>query len=392
MYSDNLINILLLGAGTQALAILKDLTRVGGRLFIVVNKTGNYGDDSKYIYKMYVINKPVGSNDYLDFIKQLISLEKIDVILPMGDALAKFVSRNKKELEIITHIKAPDINVFFNGYDKNKLMNLCQKQGYPHPMTIDLAIHNYLDRNIFKDFPFPGLLKPNCTTGGRGMTLISNYEDLCQKYPSVHKEYGECHLQRFVKNGGKQVKIQLYVDDDGKLVASSVLNKVRWYPVKGGSSCCSISITDDKMVSICHQILKDIGWVGFADFDTIEDPNTGELLIMEMNPRIPACIGASVNAGINWGEILVRGALGLEQKTYQYKEGVVLRHLGFDVLWFMHSPTRFKTKPSWFCFVGKNVYYQDFRFFDQKPFWHGTYHNIKKLFNPSFIKAKSGTR
>lgn len=389
---EKIFNILLLGSGTQSLAIVKDLAKVGDKLFVVVNETGNYGDESKYIYKRYVINKPVGSSDYLVFIKQLILLNKIDVVLPMGDVLAEFLSRNKKELEILTHIKVPDYNIFLKGYDKNKLMNLCQEQGYPHPMTVDLSKHDYLDKNQFKGFPFPGLLKPNCTTGGRGMTLINDYEDLLQKYPNVHKKYGDCHLQRFVREGGKQVKIQLYVEEDGSLVASSVLDKVRWYPVKGGASCCSVSIADDKMVSICHRILKEIGWVGFADFDTIEDPDTGDLLIMEINPRLPACIGASVYAGINWGEVLVRGALGLEQKSYQYKEGIVLRHLGFDVLWFMHSPKRFKTEPSWFCFVGNNIYFQDFQFFDQKPFWLGTYHNIKKLFNPSFKKAKSGTR
>lgn len=385
------INILLLGSGTQAFAIVKDLVKVGGRLFVVVNKVGNYGDESKYIFKRYVCDKLIESRDYLDYIKQIILTQKIDVVIPMGDILAEFVSRNKRELEKITHIKSPDIDVFLKGYDKNKLMNLCQEKGYPHPMTIDLSQNDYNDKVCFDNFPFPGLLKPNCTTGGRGMTLVNNYKELCLKYPIIYKEYGECHLQRFVKEGGKQEKVQLYVEEGGTLIAYSVLDKVRWYPVKGGASCCSVSITDDKTVSICHQILKDIGWVGFADFDTIEDPDTGELLIMEINPRLPACIGASVYAGINWGEILVRGSLGKAQKKYEYKSGVVLRHLGFDILWFLHSQNRWKSKPFWLYFFGKNVHYQDFRFFDQKPFWIGTYHNVKKMFDPSFKKAKSGT-
>lgn len=384
-------NILLLGSGTQALAILKDLTKVGGRLFIVVHETGNYGDESRYVFKRYVFDKPVGSSEYLEYIIKIIQSESIDVILPMGDVHAEFLSKNKNELEKITHFKIPDYHAFLKGYDKNQLMTLCQEKDYPHPITLDMSKLDYLDERLFDDFPFPGLLKPNCTTGGRGMTLIKNYDDLYQKYPAVHNEYGDCHLQKFVREGGRQVKIQLYVEDDGSLVTSSVLNKVRWYPIKGGASCCSVSITDNEIVSICNQILRELKWVGFADFDTIEDPDTGELLIMEINPRLPACIGASVFAGVNWGEILVNGALNKPQRTYFCKEGVVLRHLGFDVLWFLHSSERLKTKPSWFQFFCRNVYYQDFHFFDPKPFWIGTYHNIKKLFNPSFKKAKSGT-
>lgn len=384
-------NILLLGAGTQALAILKDLTRVGGRLFIIVNKTGNYGDESKYIFKRYVCDKPVRSEEYKEYVKKVILSESIDVVLPMGDVQAEFISINKVELSKITHIHAPNYDTFMNGYDKNRLMNLCQENGYPHPTTIDLSKKDYLNKNFFDTFPFPGLLKPNCTTGGRGMTMIADYDDLIRKYPSVHKEYGDCHLQRFVREGGRQIKVQLYVEEDGTLIASSVLNKVRWYPVKGGSSCCAITTNNDKIVKICHSVLKDIKWVGFADFDTIEDPDTGELLIMEINPRLPACVGASVFAGVNWGEILVNGALNMPQRSYFCKEGVVLRHLGFDVLWFLHSPNRLKTKPSWFQFFSRNVYYQDFHVSDLNPFWVGTYHNFKKLFNPSFKKAKLGT-
>lgn len=113
---------------------------------------------------------------------------------------------------------------------------------------------------------------------------------------------------------------------------------------------------------------------------------------MEINPRLPACIGAAICAGIDWGNIVVDDYLGKPQKKYEFQEGIVLRHLGFDILWFLKSPDRFCTKPNWFNFFGKNVFYQDFRFFDQKPFWVGTYHNLKKLFNSDFRKAKSGTR
>lgn len=384
-------NILLLGSGTQAFAILKSLHKSDNRLLMLISETGNYADVSKYVDERILTHHSDKSPEYLDLVKSIIKEKKVDVVIPMGDSVAEFLSRNRDKLSSLTHFKMPTLDNFMKGYDKNQLMSLCREKGYPHPFTIDLSKTAYDDVSNFNNFPYPGILKPNCTTGGRGMCLINSYDDLLQIYPRIKAEYGECHLQQFIREGGSQVKLQLYVTETGELLYSSVMEKVRWYPVKGGSSCCSVSVHKPQMVEICHNILKDIHWIGFADFDTIGNPDTGELLIMEINPRLPACIGAATCAGIDWGQIIVDDYMNRPQKQYRFKEGVALRHLGFDILWFLKSPNRFKTKPCWFKFFGKKVFYQDFHFWDQKPFWVGTYHNIKKLFNPEFKKAKSGT-
>ena len=384
-------NILLLGSGTQAFAVIQSLRNSDNRIIILTNEVGNYADVSKFVYKRIVTHFAVKTPEYFDLVKSILTEERIDVVMPMGDSVAEFLSKYKVELTPLVHYKMPSHEDFMRGYDKNQLMSLCREKGYPHPYTIDLSAVDYKDATQFKYFPYPGLLKPNCTTGGRGMCLINNHDELHKLYPKIRSEYGECHLQQYIREGGSQVKLQLYVNERGELINHSVLHKVRWYPVKGGASCCSVSIENEKMVSICHQILQDIHWVGFADFDTIGDPDTGELLIMEINPRLPACIGAAINAGINWGQIIVDDYLNYPQKQYAYKKGIALRHLGFDILWFLKSPNRFKTEPTWFKFLGKKVHYQDFCFWDQKPFWIGTYNNIKKLTNPEFKKSKSGT-
>lgn len=385
------MNILLLESGTQALAILKSISAHKNKIILLVTEIGNYADVSKYVDECLYTCYRVTTRDYLCYVKAVIKEKRIDVIIPMGDTVAEFLSFHREELLKMTHFKLPIYNDFLKGYDKNKLMTLCAEKGYPHPFTIDLSKIDYKDPSCFDSFPYPGLLKPNCTTGGRGMCIINNYDDLVRIYPVIKVEYGECHLQQFIKEGGSQVKIQLYVNEKGELLYSSAMEKVRWYPIKGGSSSCSVTTHKPQMEEICHKILKDINWIGFADFDTIGNPDTGELLIMEINPRLPACIGAAVKAGIDWGQIIVDDALGKPLESYPFKEEVIFRHLGFDILWFLKSPERFKTKPNWFKFIGKNVYYQDFHFWDQKPFWVGSFHNLKKLFNPKFRKAKSGT-
>ena len=197
---------------------------------------------------------------------------------------------------------------------------------------------------------------------------------------SLHEQYGDYHLQQFIKAGGRQLKVQLYINKEKKLIASSIIEKLRWYPVQGGSNCCAVTIRDDKTIDMCHHILVDLNWLGFADFDLIEDPDTYQLLVMEINPRIPACIKSPIAAGLNWAQVIVESVIGNSSQEYKYREGVVLRHLGFDILWFIKSPNRWRSKPSWFKFFGKNIYYQDMSSWtDPLPFWGGTWNNIKKL-------------
>ena len=382
-------NILLLGAGTQALSIIKGLAD-GNHIIYMYSEQNNYADKSRYVCKSFVCDVPAKSEEFLTKVGEIITKENIDVLIPMGDNEAEFVSKNKKRLSNFVKFTIPDYDDFLKGYDKNKLMALCREKGYPHPQTIDLSNVKDLSDNELKSFQFPAMLKPNRTTGGRGMVLVNSYQDFLDKYPELHHQYGDYHLQRYIPEGGRQVKIQLCVDADGRMIAHSALQKVRWFPVKAGSSCCCVSIEEEKASALCLQILRDIHWVGFADFDLIEDPDTKELLVMEINPRLPACLGAAIHAGVDWGQIIVDQALGSAPKTYEYKTGVTLRHLGFDVLWFLKSPKRFNSNPSWFRFFGKNVFYQDMDGWgDMKPFFSGTYHNIKKLFDPSFKKAKA---
>lgn len=370
-------NVLLLGCGTQGLAMAKDLKKSGHTVFLIGEKH-NYADVSRYVDKKQYCYETPSSEKYLTLVKSFVEQNQIDAIIPMGDVLAEFLSKNKETLQGIVHFKMPEYQSFIRATDKNQLMTLCKEKNYPHPFTINTVSDvTALDK---QKIPFPLLIKPNITCGARGMTLVNSYEELCQKFPLIQSEYGDCHLQQYVKQGGAQVEVQLFVDENKQLVNSSVIYKYRWYPEKGGSSCCAKSVRNDKIVDVLYHLLLDLNWVGFADFDTIEDPDTGELLIMELNPRVPACVKCAIEAGIHWGEIIVNGYLNQPQKEYSYKEDVYLRHLGFETLWFLKSPHRFKTRPCWFKFFGKHIHYQDMSdWTDPIPFFCGTMNNVKKV-------------
>jgi predicted ATP-grasp superfamily ATP-dependent carboligase len=383
--------LILDGGAAHAMAMAECLKKSGYDVAVACDNKNEYGYHTRFAderFLGYDSHHEGYSEKMLAFLKE----HHYDVLIPTSDTSAEFMSFYKQELQKLTGILMPDKEVFLKGYNKNELMKVCKKYGFPHPLTIDLSEVSVDDTDAFASFPFPGLLKPNLTSGGRGMTLVHNYEELKSVYPAIYAQFGECHLQQFIKAGGKQVKVQIMTDKDGNPAFSSVIWKQRYYPVNGGSSCCNVTIENSEIAKTCGEVLKTIGWIGFADFDLIENPETHELLIMEINPRIPACVRSAFKSGMDFATMIADVTLGLPLRDYKYTPGKRLRHLGFDVLWFLKSPDRFKAKPSWFRFFGKDTYYQDWLCGDFKAFFWGTWGNFKKQMDPEFRKAKSGVK
>ena len=128
-----MINVLLLGAGTQSLAIVRDIKSFC-RVYIV-GERNNYGDCSRYVKKSYLAMDIPSSEIFLNQVLSLIKKHKIEVLIPMGDAYSDFLSRNKAQLSPLAKFKIPDYSIFQRGSNKRSLMQLCMDNNYPHPKT-----------------------------------------------------------------------------------------------------------------------------------------------------------------------------------------------------------------------------------------------------------------
>ena len=130
-----------------------------------------------------------------------------------------------------------------------------------------------------------------------------------------------------------------------------VFDKTRWYPIDGGSTCCSASVNRPDIVENSVKLLKAIGWRGYGDVDLIQDPRDHVAKIMEINPRITASVKVCFAAGVDFARQIVEYETG--RPVTEYKEYEIdrrLRYMHTDLLWLIQSPNRFRAKPSWFSF------------------------------------------
>ena len=134
--------------------------------------------------------------------------------------------------------------------------------------------------------------------------------------------------------------------------------------------------------------MEKLNWNGFADFDVLEEVQTHELKIIEINPRVPSSFQAAFAAEVDFGKVFVADEFNEPMPKFEYKIGKQVRWMGLDVMWFLFSKDRFKFKPSWFNFFGKEVSYHDGAWNDPLPMLAGMFAGALKYLNPNFRKAK----
>lgn len=382
-------SILLLNAeGVQTICMARSLRRQGYRVIGLCNHRISSGYATRWLNERYVSPEILSDHDgFSQFFFSFIENHAVDIIIPLADDSAEFLSKNKERIEkrgIICAI--PNIQTFNVANDKQRLMELCREYGLSHPKTCGLNAKNL--QVAADEVGFPAMIKPNLSQGAKGIVRVNNMAELAEEYPNINKQFGDCSLQQYVEQPDYYYNVMMYRSKDGALAGYTIIKIRRYFPLKGGTSCYSETIEHSGLLNECKTVLDKLDWHGFADFDVLEDKRSGELKIIEINPRVPSSLQAAFAAGVDFGEIYMADLENKPMPKFHYQEGKQVRWMGLDVMWFIFSPQRFSFKPSWFKFFGKNLSYHDGAWDDPLPMIAGFLSGVLKYLNPEFRKAK----
>ena len=382
-------NVLVFGGGLQAVSACRSLKESGHRV-IVAAKHDKIIAHSNCIDDYLNIESDTDPDLVKRELLQIVSDYKMDLILPMEDAQAISLSQCKNEIEK-SGVKCAvmDWNVFSWVSNKTEFLSFCKQNDLPHPKTASLIDDEEHLRKVAQIVGFPALIKPSYSEGAKGISKVNNIEELLAKASLTIKEYGECSLQEYIVSKDYYYNVMLYRGLDGSWGNHCIIKILRYYPIGGGSSSLCVTVENEKLLDICKRTLEKIDWKGFADFDVLEKDEE-DYKIIEINPRVPASLRAAAISGINFPEIILSDMLSNSYPHYEYKTGNYLRYLGLDIAWFLASPRRWRIKPTWFRFFGKNIYYQEGGIKDWRAMWTSMVEGVKKQLDPSFRKQKKG--
>jgi D-aspartate ligase len=342
------IRVLILeGYARQSLPLIKAFHKLGCHVAVLCSSKLDVGYASRYTdEKILGVCDREDMKATLEQVRKLLKTGNYDVVVPSVDFSAALLSENKIEFTQYAKVVSNDWDVYQIAGDKVQTMAICMDKGIPCPYTVlDVTT---IEQVLNSDIKYPIVVKPRVGYGAIGFRKIDSKEELKNLFtdeldPSVYV------FQEFIPQTDLQYECAMFVDNDNQVKTSLVFSKNRWFPVNGGSSTLNITVERPDIIESCSRLLKAINWRGAADIDLIQDPRDNTAKIMEINPRVSGSVKICFISGVDQARQMLELVYGREVTKYsKYRLGQRLRCSQTDLLWFIKSPNRFKSEPSWF--------------------------------------------
>ena len=335
------------GGSRQCLPMIKGFKKNGFATIVYCSSKMDLGYRYKYTDK-HILVKDTFEDTSITYANILKILEEdiYELVVPMNDYFAKILSKNKTELSKYSNIYVNDWPIFLKAMDKIETMKICMDNNIGCPKT---AIFDCIDSFDDSNWEYPLVVKPRSSFGAKGFSTVNDRKELITRFISTQNKFGPTLVQEYIPQDGRQYQVELLIDINGDCSFFMLMEKNRWYPINGGSSTLNTTIHDEKIRTMCLNLMKKIGWRGYASLDVIEDTRNQEPKIMEINPRINGTVKICYYAGYDVAKMVYEDSQNVPiKKCPDYEEGLRLRYFHMDILWFLKSKKRFKCTPSWF--------------------------------------------
>lgn len=276
-------------------------------------------------------------------------LERHDyvAVVPISDLSHVLLSKHKESLEATgTAVGAESWDTFVAANNKRRLVSLREGLSVPGPYTRTPDSPEEV-AGMADDFSYPVVIKPQYTTVETGdgtyaearisaenyvqrpENLASTYRSLVERYPFLAS-----HPPIIQEAIPGSVVATCGVAEDGEFLACFQEERLRMYPVDGGSSATRQGIRDPEMADHARAVVDALEWTGPIYLEFIESPD-GTANLLEVNGRYWGSVGCSVHSGVNVPLFHYRQLKGLDQEPNPgYRVGRQQRRLFYtDIRW-----------------------------------------------------------
>lgn len=358
--------LVLEGGGKQPLAMIRGLKEIGCYVAVICHSRLDSCYASKFPDKKLLKPEMTSQNEnYIRALLDLIQAEHYDVIMPTGELSTNFITQHEDELRDHVKIACAPRDTYIKAFNKQITFDTAMENGIPCPYTRHSGqdIEDYLDK-----CRFPIIIKPRQGLGSIGFHKFEKREDFWPYMKEHELDPDDYVVQEFV-SFEKRIGTNLFVDQKGNICTAYAVDVLRWFPIDAGAGVLIVTVDAHEALKYAGDLLKALHWKGFANVAFMVDKETGEPRLLEINGRIPASVKMAFMCGCNVSRQMLE--MICDQEVIRYPEndrfGMYIRHLDTDLAWFLKSPDRFRTKPSWFSW--KNTQEILFSRDDWKPFF-----------------------
>jgi predicted ATP-grasp superfamily ATP-dependent carboligase len=246
-----------------------------------------------------------------------------DVLLPIGARSVLFLAHNHTAVKRYCAMPLAAADRIALCMNKDRLYAFASDHGVMVPRTWLVATPQDTER-VCDEARFPVVIKRRHEFHGRSVVYVNAPDALAcalavWKARNVRGE-GVPLVQEFVHGRGCAL-FALY--QDGSLKRAFMHRRIRELPASGGVSCCAESIFEDDLLQCGARLLDALHWHGVAMVEFKRDFQTGELWLMEVNPKFWGSLDLAIAAGVDFPSLAVRVALDEPlDVSLAYREGL----------------------------------------------------------------------
>lgn len=304
---------------------------------------GKYATGPSYQSKIteYKANPKIDTDDYfLETVNTFAAghADKKIVLVGCGDSYVALVSKHKAELA--ENITAPyiDFDLMNSLQQKETFYHLCEKHGVDYPGTF---IHSKeMGKDFELDFPFPVILKPSdgiqywehpFATQNKVYTIHDRAElekTLDDIYGAGYN--GKLIIQDMIPGNDEYMRVLTsYSDHNGKVKMMCLGHVLLEEHTPHGLGNHAVIITEPnrELMMRVKNLLEELHYVGFSNFDIKYDQRDGKFKFFEINTRQGRSNYYVTGSGFNVAEYIV--------EDYVYGKALQVRYASEEHLWMV---------------------------------------------------------
>jgi len=251
-----------------------------------------------------------------EFAKETKDIKKL--ILACSEWYVDIIIANKKELESFGYlIPFVDKEILDSIVRKDHFYDVCKKLKINYPETIIVSKDNYKDINIPWEYP---IIAKKCDTNSyhyatfdnkKKVYKIKSYEELMNILDKVYNSsYSDTFcLQKMVPGDDSKMRVlTCYVNKNHDVVFSCLGNPLLEEKTPGaiGNYVSIITLPmEDEILLAAKKFLKEVKYVGFANFDIKYDETDNKYKFFEINVRLGRSNFYMTASGANYTKYVV---------------------------------------------------------------------------------------
>ena len=308
------ISILFLGAGKRV-SLLKCFRKTAKKLNIKFKAFSYEKDICQPISKeaKIIVGKSWNDIDIDKHILKTIEKHKIDIVIANTDPSTVCLSRlNKlhKSCSISSDISSVQI-----CFSKLKFQKFCEENNLP--------IIPREEKN------FPILAKPDFGSASKGIKILNNSFERKNFFDNENKDY---LLQRYID--GVEYTIDIYISKNKEICCISPRIRLS---VVGGESDITRTVNDNKIRDICKRVVEKFDFIGPITVQLIQDKNSLEIFLMEINPRLGGAVTASIKAGYDIPKMIFFDFLNLKNNILDSGNEIIMKRYFEDTFYEVNN-------------------------------------------------------